>query len=231
MVYLTLILEITLAARSPFVGPTISHSSRLAWLIIFIFIFFLRFFWLQWYCHRRKGLHLLHEGGLKAPCQVLREKVWEQDGLVGHCHSPLDSFSYQLSTWNGVSGLRLSRTWRHPPAGLPGQRSWARYCTPHCRGSRRRWIWRQCSSPPWWDHKHVWLLAPSGALIAIPTYYWSSTPLFQITPVLNTGFSLSEPQQLYERQSLDSSAGYMYTLRVQQDITARKCKIVQDSAR
>ena len=38
MVYLTLILEITLAARSPFVGPTISHSSRLAWLIIFVFI-------------------------------------------------------------------------------------------------------------------------------------------------------------------------------------------------
>ena len=35
-------------------------------------------------------------------------------------------------------------------------------------------------------------LAPSGALIAIPTYYWSSTtPLFQITPVLNTGLSLS----------------------------------------
>merc|ERR1711873_195576 len=37
----------------------------------------------------------------------------------------------------------------------------------------------------------IWLfLAPSGALIAIPTYYWSSsssTPLFQITPVLNTG--------------------------------------------
>ena len=39
-VYLTLILEITLAARSPFVGPTISHSSRLAWLVIFIFISF-----------------------------------------------------------------------------------------------------------------------------------------------------------------------------------------------
>ena len=44
----------------------------------------------------------------------------------------------------------------------------------------------------------VWsLLAPSGALIAIPTYYWSTssttTPLFQITPVLNTGLSLSEP--------------------------------------
>ena len=43
-VYLTLILEITLAARSPFVGPTISHSSRLAWLVIFIFIFFPHFF-------------------------------------------------------------------------------------------------------------------------------------------------------------------------------------------
>ena len=46
-----------------------------------------------------------------------------------------------------------------------------------------------------------YLLAPSGALIAIPTYYWSPpTPLFQITPVLNTGLSLSglsEPVQLY----------------------------------
>ena len=45
-------------------------------------------------------------------------------------------------------------------------------------------------------------LAPSGALIAIPTYYWSTTPqptqLFQITPVLNTGLSLSEPLQLYK---------------------------------
>merc|ERR1711949_10687 len=38
------------------------------------------------------------------------------------------------------------------------------------------------------------------------------TPLFQITPVLNTGLSLSEPLQLYQKQSLDSSAGYMYTL-------------------
>ena len=52
-------------------------------------------------------------------------------------------------------------------------------------------------------------------------------PLFQITPVLNTGLSLSEPLQLYkgynaiQRQSLDSSAGYMYTLWVQQDIAAR----------
>ena len=49
----------------------------------------------------------------------------------------------------------------------------------------------------------VILLAPSGALIAIPTYYWPSTnttttPLFQITPVLNTGLSLSEPLQLYK---------------------------------
>ena len=42
-------------------------------------------------------------------------------------------------------------------------------------------------------------------------------PLFQNTPVLNTGLTLSEPLQ----QSLDSSAGYMYTLWVQQDITAR----------
>ena len=46
-------------------------------------------------------------------------------------------------------------------------------------------------------------------------------PLFQITPVLNTRSKLSEPLQLYQRQSLDSFAGYMYTLWVQQDITAR----------
>ena len=46
---------------------------------------------------------------------------------------------------------------------------------------------------------HQNLLAPSGALIAIPTYYWSTPPpLFQITPVLNTGLSLSEPLQLYK---------------------------------
>ena len=31
-------------------------------------------------------------------------------------------------------------------------------------------------------------------------------PLFQITPVLNTGLSLSEPLQLYQGQSLDLSA-------------------------
>ena len=37
-------------------------------------------------------------------------------------------------------------------------------------------------------------------------------PLFQITPVLNTGLSLSEPLQKFQGQSLDSSAGYMYTL-------------------
>ena len=43
-------------------------------------------------------------------------------------------------------------------------------------------------------------------------------PLFQITRVLNTGLSLSEPLQLYHKQSLDSSAGYVYPLRKQQDI-------------
>ena len=59
--------------------------------------------------------------------------------------------------------------------------------------------------------KPYYTLAPSGALIAIPTYYWSTTThFFSNTPVLNTG--LSEPQQLYHMQSLDSSAGYMYTL-------------------
>ena len=65
-------------------------------------------------------------------------------------------------------------------------------------------------------------LAQKGALIAILTYYWCSThQLFHITPVLNTKLSLSEPFQLYQGQSLDSSAGYMYTLWVQQGITAR----------
>ena len=50
-------------------------------------------------------------------------------------------------------------------------------------------------------------------------------PLFQITPLLNNniGLSLSEPLQLYQKQSLDSSAGYMYTI-------CALCKIVQDSA-
>ena len=37
-------------------------------------------------------------------------------------------------------------------------------------------------------------------------------PLFQITPVLDTGLSLSEPRQLYQGPSLDSSAVYMDTL-------------------
>ena len=58
-------------------------------------------------------------------------------------------------------------------------------------------------------------LAPSGALIAIPTYYWP-TPTFSdlaCRPLYNNiGLSLSEPLQLYQKQSLDSSAGYMYTL-------------------
>ena len=39
------------------------------------------------------------------------------------------------------------------------------------------------------------------------------------------GLSLSEQLQLYQKQSLDSSAGYMYSL------CERKCKIVQGSAR
>ena len=63
----------------------------------------------------------------------------------------------------------------------------------------------------WWL-----LLAPSGALIAIPTYYWPSThPTFSDLAFLplynNIGLSLSEPLQLYQKQSLASSAGYMYT--------------------
>ena len=59
------------------------------------------------------------------------------------------------------------------------------------------------------------LLAPSGALIAIPDLLLTHHPtFFQITPVLknNIELSLSEPLQLYQKQSLDSSAGYMYTL-------------------
>ena len=50
----------------------------------------------------------------------------------------------------------------------------------------------------WIGRFGVAFLAPSGALIAIPTYYWYSTPLFQITLVLNTGLSLSEPLKLYK---------------------------------
>ena len=50
-------------------------------------------------------------------------------------------------------------------------------------------------------------------------------PLFQITPVLNTGLSLSEPLQVYQKQSLDC------WLHVYLMCSARQCKIVQDSAR
>ena len=46
------------------------------------------------------------------------------------------------------------------------------------------------------------LLAPSGALKAIPPTTdpppAAAPPLFQITPVLKTGLSLSEPLQLYK---------------------------------
>ena len=49
-------------------------------------------------------------------------------------------------------------------------------------------------------------LAPSGALIAIPTYYWPTNPPFQITLFLYKymRLSLTEPQKLYQKQSLDS---------------------------
>ena len=67
----------------------------------------------------------------------------------------------------------------------------------------------QCSQLKYFHSIHI-LLALSGALIAI-----------RIASVLNTGLSLSEPLQLYQKQSRDSSAGYMYTLWEQQDITAR----------
>ena len=78
---------------------------------------------------------------------------------------------------------------------------WTRYCGKDCLKSiliRQKW----CSVfdfPLHIPNKQTnTFLAPSGALIAIPTYYWPSTPLFQITPVLNTGLSLSEPLQLYK---------------------------------
>ena len=45
----------------------------------------------------------------------------------------------------------------------------------------------------------------------------------------NIGLSLSEPLQLYQRQSLDSPAGYMYIYLM--GTTGHQCKIVQDSAR
>ena len=50
--------------------------------------------------------------------------------------------------------------------------------------------------------------------LTVKTY--NAMPLYD-----NIGLSLfvSEPLQLYQKQSLDSSAGYMYTLWVQQDIT------------
>ena len=58
-------------------------------------------------------------------------------------------------------------------------------------------------------------------LLIQPTPPPPTTHFFSNTPVLNTRLSLSGPLQLYQRQSLDSPAGYMYTLWVQQDISAR----------
>ena len=57
----------------------------------------------------------------------------------------------------------------------------------------------------------VLLLAPSGALIAIPTYLWYATTITHPTfsDTLWSWLSLSNPLQLYQRQSLDSSAGNM----------------------
>ena len=74
--------------------------------------------------------------------------------------------------------------------------------------------------------KNTVLQAPSHLEIWLQ---WDSTTghyptsLFQITLVLdnNIGLSLSVPLQLYQKQLLDSSAGYMYILWVQQDITIR----------
>ena len=52
--------------------------------------------------------------------------------------------------------------------------------------------------------------------LATPTYYWSPAPTFSdlaCRPLYNnTGISLFVPLQPYQKQSLDSSAGYMYTL-------------------
>ena len=77
----------------------------------------------------------------------------------------------------------------------------------HCEGaptSRYAGLGRRLFFKGEFSSLFHFLLAPSGALIAIPTYYWYTHPLFQITPVLNTGLSLSEPLQLNQRQSLDS---------------------------
>merc|ERR1711978_408044 len=76
---------------------------------------------------------------------------------------------------------------------------------------------------------------PVGSMMAIfssvrssyshPDLLVITTPLFQITLVLNTGLSLSEPLQLYKgfntikRQSLDSSAGFMDASWVRLGIT------------
>ena len=59
-------------------------------------------------------------------------------------------------------------------------------------------------------------------------------PLFQITSVLNTGLSLSEPPQLYKGYNAISKAitGLICWLHVyRKGTTGHHCKIVQDSAR
>ena len=61
------------------------------------------------------------------------------------------------------------------------------------------------------------LLAPSGALIAIPTYYWPTNTnhyfKFSMSVIIKHWLSLSDPLQIYQKQSLDSSAGHIYTYR------------------
>ena len=63
---------------------------------------------------------------------------------------------------------------------------------------------------------------PDLLLIHHPPHH----PVFQITPVLNTGLSLSEPLQLYQGQSLDCWL-HVYLMSTR----GHHCKIVQDSTR
>ena len=101
---------------------------------------------------------------------------WSDEFLlkhVGGCGQ--EEGHWRLELWPGtVPGLKNNPY-------LPDIALWGHYTI------NLAWIASMCC---------ICLLAPSGALIAIPTYYWSTTtppPLFQTTLVLNTGLSLSEP--------------------------------------
>ena len=103
-----------------------------------------------------------------------------------------------------IDGLRPSRPPHHFPFLLHLKCQW-RHSHKFVSGSLHK------------IHFYIVFLAASGALIAIPTFhYYSTTPLFQITPVLDNNIGLSSK----------AITGLICRLHVY-----LMCKIVQDSAR